>query len=135
MWVSMTIRGYRWPSAHIFTRAVKSGESKCSPSSVSRCPLRGFAFRTSAWFWRATAPEQIFTTPPFICIEILSKDDRLSGMQDRIKDYLTFGVPHVWILNPQTRSAWRCTTEGMFETQELRTENPEMVLPLAPLFE
>ncbi len=56
-------------------------------------------------------------------------------MQDRIKDYLTFGVPHVWILNPQTRSAWRCTTEGMFETQELRTENPEIVLPLAPLFE
>ena len=102
------------------------------------CPgvrLHGFAFRTSAWFWRATAPGQIFTTPPFICIEILSKDDRLSGMQDRIKDYLTFGVPHVWILNPQTRSAWRCTTEGMFETQELRTENPEIVLPLAPLFE
>ena len=82
-----------------------------------------------------TQPEQIFTSPPFICIEILSKDDRLTGMQERIKDYLTFGVPHVWILNPQTRSAWRCTAEGMFETLELRTENPAIVLPLAALFD
>ncbi|MDR3702535.1 MAG: Uma2 family endonuclease [Candidatus Sulfopaludibacter sp.] len=82
-----------------------------------------------------SAPGQIFTTPPFICIEILSREDRINGMQERIKDYLAFGVPHVWILNPQTRSAWRCTAEGMFETQELRTENPEIVLPLAPLFE
>ncbi len=81
------------------------------------------------------APEQIFTTPPFICIEILSRDDRLSAMHERIQDYLAFGVPHVWILNPQTRSAWRCTAEGMFETRELRTENPTIVLPLAPLFE
>jgi len=82
-----------------------------------------------------TQPEQIFTSPPFICIEILSKDDRLTGMQERIKDYLTFGVPHVWILNPQTRSAWRCTAEGMFETLELHTGNPAIVLPLAALFD
>ena len=82
-----------------------------------------------------SAPEQIFIKPPFICIEILSRDDRPAGMQERVKDYLAFGVPHVWILNPQSRSAWRCTAEGMFETQELRTENPGIVLPLAALFE
>jgi Uma2 family endonuclease len=80
-------------------------------------------------------PGQIFTSPPFICIEILSRDDRISGMQERIKDHLAFGVPHLWLLNPQTRSGWRCTAEGMFETQEFRTENPEIVLPLASLFE
>src|SRR5664280_1964642 len=38
--------------------------------------------------------EQIFRTPPFICIEILSKEDRLSDMQDRVADYLNFGVPY-----------------------------------------
>jgi Uma2 family endonuclease len=81
------------------------------------------------------APEQIFRTPPFICIEILSRDDRVNGMQERVKDYLNFGVPHVWILNPQTRSAWRCTAEGMFETQELRTEKPDIFVPVAALFE
>jgi len=81
------------------------------------------------------APEQIFRTPPFICIEILSRDDRLTEMYERVKDYLTFGVPHVWILDPRTRTAYRCTAEGVFETQELRTENPDILLPLADLFE
>jgi Uma2 family endonuclease len=80
-------------------------------------------------------PEQIFRTPPFICIEILSKDDRLSQMQDRVEDYLKFGVGYVWILDPGRRKAWRCTADGMHEVPELRTENPETVVPLAELFE
>jgi Uma2 family endonuclease len=80
-------------------------------------------------------PGQIFRTPPLICIEILSKDDRLFEMQERIDDYLTFGVPYVWILDPGRRKAWRCTAGGMSEVSELRTEKPETVVPLAELFE
>jgi len=79
--------------------------------------------------------EQIFRTPPFICIEILSKDDRLSDMQDRVADYLNFGVPYVWILDPATRHAWRCTPGGRREVTELHTENPETLVPVCDLFE
>ena len=79
--------------------------------------------------------EQIFRSPPFICIEVLSKDDRLAEMRERVQDYLTFGVPYVWILDPATRQAWRCIPEGTLEVSELRTENPETVVPLADLFE
>lgn len=80
-------------------------------------------------------PDQVFRTPPFICIEVLSKDDRLSEMQDRVEDYLNFGVPYVWILDPARRKAWRCTSQGMLEVAELRTENPEILVPLAELFD
>jgi Uma2 family endonuclease len=79
--------------------------------------------------------EQIFKTPPFICVEILSKDDRISEMQERVDDYLTFGVCYVWILNPRNRKAYQCTAGGIFEVKELRTENPEIVVPLAVLFD
>lgn len=79
--------------------------------------------------------EQIFRSPPFICIEVLSKDDRLSEMRERVQDYLTFGVPYIWILDPATRQAWRCIPEGTQEVSELRTENPETVVPLVDLFE
>jgi len=41
--------------------------------------------------------EPVFTLPPLICIEILSKDDSLRDMQERVTDYLTLGVPSVWI--------------------------------------
>jgi Uma2 family endonuclease len=79
--------------------------------------------------------EQIFTKPPFICIEILSPEDRLPAMQERVGDFLRFGVPYVWILDPRTRKAFRCTAQGMFEVAELRTESPEIIVPLEALFE
>ena len=79
--------------------------------------------------------DQILRTPPFICVEVLSPEDRMSRVNERIADYLQFGVPYVWILDPQTRKAWRCTLGAMTAVQELRTENPTLVVPLAELFE
>jgi len=79
--------------------------------------------------------EQIFRTPPFICIEILSKDDRISEMQERVEDYLRFGVRYVWILDPRKRKAYRCTLESTYEVKELVTEEPATVVPVEALFE
>jgi Uma2 family endonuclease len=42
--------------------------------------------------------EQILTRPPLACIEILSPEDTLSRMQQRIADYRQFGVENIWIL-------------------------------------
>ena len=79
--------------------------------------------------------EQIFTHPPFICVEILSPEDRLSAMQKRVGEFLEMGVPYVWILDPRKRTGWRVTGEGLLEIAEMRTENPEIVVPLEALFE
>jgi Uma2 family endonuclease len=79
--------------------------------------------------------EQIFTSPPFLCIEILSKDDRMSEMQERIKDYLSFGVSYVWVIDPRTQQAFIHTSGAIREaTDALRTENPQIVVPLTELF-
>jgi hypothetical protein len=56
-------------------------------------------------------------------------------MQERVDDYLRFGVRYVWILDPATRRAWRCTSTGMNEVADLRTENPDTLVPLRELFE
>jgi Uma2 family endonuclease len=61
--------------------------------------------------------EPVFTRPPLICIEVLSKDDTLRGMQDRVDDYLAFGVPNIWILDPVGRRAYVCT-HGDFREPE-----------------
>ena len=57
------------------------------------------------------------------------------AMMDKVRDYLNFGVPYVWLVDPQTRKAWRCTPGAMIEVPELRTENPSMAVPLADLFD
>jgi Uma2 family endonuclease len=84
----------------------------------------------------ADPKEQIFRTPPFICIEILSPEDRVERAQQRIDDYLRFGVPYVFVINPRDRRAWTYTTEGSVEIRDgvLRTENPSLEVPLAEIF-
>jgi len=79
--------------------------------------------------------EQILTSPPFLCVEILSKDDRMSEMQERIDDYLSFGVRYVWLVDPRTKRAHVHTTQGSHEVKDaLRTHDPEIVVPLEELF-
>lgn len=80
--------------------------------------------------------EAVFTTPPFLCIEILSPEDRISRMQVKINDYLKFGVRYVWMVDPSTRTAWVYTSSGMYEVADgvLRTENPAMEVSLAEIF-
>jgi len=82
------------------------------------------------------ATEQILTQPPLAVIEILSKDDTMERMQEKIDDYLAFGVPYVWVLNPRSRKAWVYTSQGAHEAKDgiLRTEQPAISLPLADLF-
>ena len=81
--------------------------------------------------------EGVLIKPPFICIEILSPEDRMSRVEIRINDYLAMGVPYVWVLDPETRQAFTATApEGLKEVKNgiLRTENPALELPLAESF-
>ncbi len=80
--------------------------------------------------------EPIFNRPPFLCIEILSKDDRMSEMQERIDDYLAFGVRYVWLVDPSRRRAWVYTSAESKEARDgvLRTDNPEIAVPLNEIF-
>ena len=81
--------------------------------------------------------EQILTKPPFLCIEILSPDDRWSRVKERINDFLAMGVPYVWVVDSQTKQAYVATPDhGLREVKDgiLRTENPAFVIPLDELF-
>jgi Uma2 family endonuclease len=80
--------------------------------------------------------EQIFRTPPFICIEILSPEDRWARVQERIDDYLKFGVGYVWVINPVDQRVWEYKKTGSAEIVDgvLRTENPSLEVPLAEIF-
>jgi Uma2 family endonuclease len=77
----------------------------------------------------------IIKEPPFLCIEILSPRDRMQEMQERIDDYIAFGVKYVWLIHPKTRRAFVYTAEGVREVKDsvLRTDNPEIRVPLMEL--
>jgi Uma2 family endonuclease len=89
--------------------------------------------------WVVAGPEpdeQVFTEPPFLCVEVLSPEDRVSRMQEKIGDYLSFGGSYVWPIDPLTRKAWVYTSESIHEVRDgwLRTESPDIAVPLDELF-
>jgi Uma2 family endonuclease len=48
--------------------------------------------------------EDILTSPPFLCVEVLSPDDSIVEMRIKIDEYLAMGVPYVWIVDPVSLS-------------------------------
>lgn len=73
----------------------------------------------------ADAPrEQVVRFPPLLCIEILSPEDTLSRMMERVHDFLKMGVRQVWIFDPRLRTAMVCEGSAMVEHAQ-----GELVLP------
>jgi Uma2 family endonuclease len=87
-----------------------------------------------AVFDRAQPIEPVFTRPPLVVIEILSKDDTLRAYVERVTDYLDFGVANVWIIDPATRRAWVADRSGFQERAVLEVASSPIRLPLAELF-
>ncbi len=70
---------------------------------------------------RSDAPrESVIATPPLICIEILSPEDRLSRAKLVLADYLAMGVPNIWLVDPLRRAAWTFDTDGLHEADITR---------------
>jgi Uma2 family endonuclease len=80
--------------------------------------------------------EQVFTQPPYICIEVLSPEDTFPRLQERFDDYLEMGVPNVWVIDPASHRGWGITHEGHLEARDgcLRTHDGQVSLPIAELF-
>lgn len=81
--------------------------------------------------------EQILTRPPFLCIEVLSKDDTMKQTRQRVDDYLAFGVKNVWVLDPRKKRAYAFTESAMREIGgegHLVTTGPDISIPLSEIF-
>ncbi len=78
---------------------------------------------------RADAPrERVTVTPPLLCIEILSPEDRLARAKEVLADYLAMGVRHLWLIDPIRRAAWTYDEAGLHET-----DVTQLIVPGTPI--
>ncbi len=77
--------------------------------------------------------EEVFTSPSYLYVEVMSEEDTTSGMQDRVDDYLRFGVPNVWVIDPWKHRGWRITKEGWLIANDgvMRTADGRVAMSLA----
>lgn len=78
--------------------------------------------------------EQVLTQPPLACIEILSPEDTLRRMQERIDDYRGFGVNNIWILDPAKSQGYDCRSSDWLNATEFAVSGTPIRMNLSEVF-
>ncbi len=78
--------------------------------------------------------ELVVRVPPLLCIEILSWDDRMTEMQERVDDYLEMGVRTVWVVDPRRRKAFIADVQGSRGAQELTVPGTAIAVKVTDVF-
>ena len=66
----------------------------------------------------AVPREQILRTPPLLCVEVLSPEDRLNRTKAKAHEYLSMGVLAVWIVDTEDRLFHNVTSTGTTEHRD-----------------
>ena len=80
--------------------------------------------------------ERILRLPALLFIEILSPEDSVTRIRQRVDDYFNFGTEHVWVVDPELRKAYVCSKTGMQEPEGgvLTIPGTEIRVVLSELF-
>ena len=79
--------------------------------------------------------------PPELIIEIMSPDDRWSGVNDKLAEYFDIGVRMVWVVNPHRQQVhvYRSLTEIEILNADAQLSGGELLpgyqVSVAELFE
>jgi Uma2 family endonuclease len=71
-------------------------------------------------------PDLIVRKAPLLCIEILSSEDQMSRIQQRIAEYAQMGVPCSWVVDPWKRAAFAAGPDGILHPVTGSLTIPEM---------
>ena len=63
-------------------------------------------------------PQAVLRTPPLIAIKILSPEDSNTRLMRKIRDYVRFGVEHIWVIDPYNLRAFHADERGLHEPAE-----------------
>jgi Uma2 family endonuclease len=74
------------------------------------------------------------TTPAFVVVEIVSPDDRLSRISQRLEDYHRWGVAHVWLVDPQLKRVYEYSEAGLLQQPSLRLAEFDFEISAQELF-
>jgi Uma2 family endonuclease len=80
-------------------------------------------------FYPHEPQERVPSTAPFLAIEILSPDDRMAHVRNKLAEYRTWGVTHVWLVDPHSKRMYTCDPE-LVEVPTLRI--PELSIEVTP---
>lgn len=79
--------------------------------------------------------DEIVSVAPLLCIEILSPEDRMSEIQEKVDEYLDMGVESVWVIDPRRRKAFQTDVRSLQPVETLFVPITKIEIPLSEVFE
>ncbi len=79
---------------------------------------------------------RIVRNPPLLCIEILSSEDRMRKVEERIADYARMGVRSMWVVDPWRGTAFAADADGILHEAKdrLRVEATAIEIAVEDIF-
>ena len=71
--------------------------------------------------------------PPLVAIEIASPDDRLSETLRKFSEYLAWGIPNVWLIDPEEAKLYVYDETGLHPVKSLQLPQYDFTITLADL--
>lgn len=79
---------------------------------------------------------RIIRYAPLVCIEVLSPEDRMTAMMDKVEDYARLGVKNIWVIDPEKRVGYYASQGRLHraEDQTLSVPGTPIKVSLAEVF-
>jgi Uma2 family endonuclease len=85
-----------------FVQHGKEWNIRCVPELRVRVAAQRYRIPDVTVLDRANQREEVVTVAPLAVFEVLSPDDRMQEMYEKLDDYASMGVPQIWIVDPKT---------------------------------
>jgi Uma2 family endonuclease len=82
---------------------------------------------------REAPREQIITHPPLAVFEILSPEDSMSRMLDKLADYERMGIRAIWIVDPKKPSYFQFAEGKLFPAEVFELPGTNFTVPMAEI--
>lgn len=84
-------------------------------------------------FWPAEPAGSVPDRLPLIAVEIISPDDRIADVMEKLREYTAAGIAHVWLLDPRNRRLY-LYLDGLREVQNYSVPELNLTAGGADLF-
>ena len=73
--------------------------------------------------------ESVPSVAPFVVIEIVSPDDRLTEIVQKLEEYHAWGAPHVWLIDPTIKKLFTYSSAGLLQARAFQLPEYGVEIP------
>jgi Uma2 family endonuclease len=117
-----------------FALRTKSHRLNPLPELRNRIAQERFVIPDVCVFWPDLPVSSIPEQKPLIVIEILSPDDRMSEVMEKLQEDEDWGVVHVWLADPRHKKLYEFGN-GLREVAAFRIPEVSLDLPASEIFD